>query len=571
MPAGGRFTIAAIFKGVDRISSPITRGANAVMLQSRRMRKALGKVDRTLKRVGKTAKSAFGVAGIAGVVAGAALALGAVVTKGADFEQALVGAGARFRDEFNQPIIKGTELFERLGKEARKVGAETEFTATQAAGGLEFLAKAGFSAQSSLKLLNPIVDLATASGLDLARAADIASDALGAFGKGDKDPTTLQRNFIDLSDKMAKTVNTANLGMEELFETIKKGAPSATAAGVPMETFLALTGQLSNAGLKASDAGTALKNVFLQIAKPSVQRDFARLGVSVKDLGTGEMRDFADILEDLQKSIGSESKITQAGILDQLFGKRGITAVSTILSTGIDRFRAYRDAVSDAAGTTRQMAAILRDTVRGELNTMSSAIEGLTLSLFAANAEGFSALIEGVTTAARAMQQFSDQNQELVGTTGKVLGVGVLALVIAGLTTLLALGLSAIGLPGLIAGAVTAAVAVIISQLDNIKKWFTDFFASNLFEKALRLAAFALPGNFTFMPGEAAPGSDTPFEFPNPPPRSEGSSFASSLQEIITKSENLLTIRDETGRAELDKRPVVAGGLRLNLESSGLL
>jgi len=574
VPAGGRFTIAAVFKAFDKVTAPVSRMTNKIQKSQRRIRNSLRKTNMALKRVGKTARSTFGVAGMAGAIAAAALAMGAVVTKGADFEQAIVGAGSRFKNELGKPIVKGTAAFKELADEARRVGEVTEFTATEAAGGLNFLAKAGFSAQSSLKLLGPIVDLATASELDLARAADIASDALGAFGRGSDDPTQLQRNFIDLSDKMAKTVNTANLGMEELFETIKKGGPAATAAGVPLETFLAITGQLSNAGLKASDAGTALKNVFLQLAKGSVQKDLGRLGVATKELETGELRDFADIMDDLQESIGGKSKITQAGILDQLFGKRGITAVATILATGVDGFRKYREAIEGAAGTTREMAKILRDTTRGELNVMNSAIESLALTLFELNSEDISRVIAQITEAAREAAAFAKANPEIILTAEKIAGVGLAFLVVGGIAAVVGAGVAFIFAHpvALALGAAAAAAALLLANLERIKKLGTDFFETSLLQKLALVSRFISGGAGSGFVGLSQLGGDEerkPAEFPQPAPRSEGATFTERVTEMLQTARHELRITGDTDRAELDTRPTVAGGLRISLEPSG--
>ena len=128
---------------------------------------------------------------------------------------------------------------------------------------------AGFNAEQAMKMLPGITSLATVANVDLARATDIASDALGAFNLMTNDTVQLQKNLNRVNDVSAKTTTMFNTDLNALFESVKAGASTFTAAGQSMESFNALVGVMSNAGVKGSESGTSLRNVMLRLADPT--------------------------------------------------------------------------------------------------------------------------------------------------------------------------------------------------------------------------------------------------------------------------------------------------------------
>lgn len=473
----GRFSIESVFRATDRVTRPITRMTGKVQQSFRRIGSAVNRVNTKMKAMARTARSSFGVGGVAGAIAVTGLAIRSVITKGAEFEQALVGAAARF----TEPIEKGTEAWKALEEQALSTGAATEFTATSAARGLGFLAKAGFSAVASLKLLPGIVNLATASELELARASDIASDAIGAFGKMVKDPEQLAKNFARVSDSMSKATNSANLDLETLFETIKKGAPAATAAGVSMETFIALTGRLANMGLKGSDAGTALKNVFLKLADKGVQKKLKNIGVAVKDVETGELRDFADILDDIATATVKGKKIDVAGFINEVFGLRGVTAVVSLLGEGTEGLRNLRRELLNSTGSTDILAQKLRETRSGALKELGSAWESLVLQISKSNDTGIATSIEQATAAVRALSGFFKNFPaagKALGILVAMLGVALaLGLVVAGIAAAISFVAGSAVAAGIATAALVAANVAWLASFDPIKRmiaWVMD-------------------------------------------------------------------------------------------------
>lgn len=392
-----RFSVEAIFKAVDRVSAPVSRMQNRVGKFTRSAEKSFRKLNKQVGKFGAGMKKAAVAA-----VAGAALIGKAIVdvTKaGAEFGRAIGSAAAKFPDD----IKRGSAEFKALEKAARDVGSATEFTATQAAQGLGFLAKAGFDAKFSMAALAPIVDFATASELDLATAADIASDAIGSFGLNTDDPIQRLTNLNRVMDVMSKTANSTNTSVEELFEAVRDGAPIASAAGVSIETFSSTMGFLASNGIKAGKAGTAAKNITLALAgvgnKAAVT--FKRLGVSLQD-SEGNLRDQFDVMDDLRNQLKGMGSLERVNVLSAIFGKIPLAAATKLLESSGQEVRGLRKELEAAGGSSKRTAEFIRNDVKGSLDGLNSAIDGVKISIFALNEGPMKDAIDKMTDWVRA-------------------------------------------------------------------------------------------------------------------------------------------------------------------------
>jgi len=300
--------------------------------------------------------------------------VGEVVTEFIDFDQAVTSAAAKFPER----IRRGTKAFDELAEAARKVGAETQFTAAEAARGLNFLAMAGFTSEQAIALLPKTVDLATVAEMDLSRATDIASDALGAFGLMTNDTAQLTKNLSRVNDVFAKTITTANVNMEDLYESMKDAGPVLTATGGSLEDFAAMAGLIGSAGIKGSKAGTTLKNAFLNLAAPTKQmiNKMKSLRVEAIDPLTKNLKDPVTILGDLAKATEGMGTAQRAAALNTIFGKRAIAGMATLLDLGGEKIDAYRQKMIDAGGSASEMAEDMRKSLGNRLEALkSSAIE----------------------------------------------------------------------------------------------------------------------------------------------------------------------------------------------------
>lgn len=396
----GRFSVEAVFKAIDRVSAPVSRMQNRISKMTRSMERGLHRVNKSMNNLGEGIKR-----GAIAATAALALTTGAmadVISVGAQFEQTLVNAAAKFPGE----VKKGTPAFKMLEDAARKTGATTEYSASQAAEALNFLAMAGFDAESAVSALPGVVDLATAAQVDLATATDVASDSLGAFGLMTKDSTQLGKNLARVNDLIAKTTTSANTTVELMFDTIKEGGPVATAAGASMETFAALTGELANAGIKGSKAGTTLKNMFIRLQAPTgaAAKTIKSLGIQLTNQD-GSLRDITQIIKQFNRATKNMGAAQKAAALQSVFGMESIAGVNVLMNAGEDQLKAYRTQLEASGGAASKMAATMRDTLQGRLKGLSSAIEGVKISIFSMTSGPLSDVVDKMTQWVRANGQ----------------------------------------------------------------------------------------------------------------------------------------------------------------------
>lgn len=393
--ASRRFAIEAVFKGIDRISRPLNKMQNSVHKFTRKMQRGMRSANRAATKVAKTLtrglKVGFAVATTAAV--GFAAAMRKIITVGAGFEKTIVAAAVKFPGK----IRAGTAAFKELEDAAREVGSTTEFTASQSAEALNFLAMAGFGAKQSIGALPKIVDLATIANIDLGRASDIATDTLGKLGLATDDLAQQDKNLTRVTDVLAETSVRANTSVDQLFEALIEGGGTATDVGASIETLGAFIGVLGNAGTKGSKAGTHLKNVFLGLAAatPKAKRALHGLGVKVAD-GSGNMRDMTEILDDLNGSLSKLGNVERAAKLRDIFGKIPIESVGILLKAGGEKLRDFRTKLEGAGGAAKEMASVMRDTTQGSIDSLTSAIEGGVISIFKMDL-GIRPIIDGMT------------------------------------------------------------------------------------------------------------------------------------------------------------------------------
>lgn len=379
--------------GVDKISSSV-KGIQKNLgvfgkTQQRVMSRASKATSGLRAGIANLAKAYLGIQGIRIVARG----ITQVINLNREFEKTLDGVTAKFGG-----LGKiGEEAFGGLKATAMEVGRSTEFSAQQAAEGLEFLAMAGFTAEQSMAALPQVVDLATAAGVDLSRATDIASDTLGAFGLTSKDAAEQAGYLARVNDVMASTVTSANTGMEDLFASFVKAGPQATSLGQSIETVSAVTGKLANAGLKGGDAGTALRNVMLRLSAPTGEaaKSLAALGINAFDT-QGNFRDIIQIMGDFEKQTASLTEEQKAQHLATIFGARTVGAVNVLLKEGSDSLAEYRTQLEGSGGAAGDMAAQMRDNLDGSIKGMQSRLQSIVLGSGSAFTETLKGIIDNM-------------------------------------------------------------------------------------------------------------------------------------------------------------------------------
>ena len=291
---------------------------------------------------------------------------GASVNTAVDFEQAMARVGA----------VSGAtgEDFEQLTQQAKDLGRETQFSASQAAASQENLARAGFKTNEILNAMPGLLNMAAAEGMDLANAADIASSAIRGFGL---DASEANR----VADVLAKTSSASNTSIALLGESLKYVAKPAAALGFSIEQTNAMLGVMANSGIKGSQAGTALKAAFLRLSQEPkrVAKALDALGVSSKD-AKGNLRAIPDLMVDLGKKMEGMGKATKLGYLANIFGAEAASGMLAIMESVADgSLPELEEALYGCSGAAQQMAERMNATAKGAMLRLESASEGLRI------------------------------------------------------------------------------------------------------------------------------------------------------------------------------------------------
>jgi TP901 family phage tail tape measure protein len=367
------FAVSTQFRAQDQVTRAFGRMDRGADRFGRNASRAFRRASRSGSRFGDIVKGILTAGAIRKGVGLLSRGLREATTEFISFDDAIKSSTARFGD-LDVKTKAGQKSIAELGNIARKVGAETEFTATEAAKGLELFALAGLSVSQSVGLLPGTVNLATAANTDLARAVEVGTKSLGAFGLMTKDTVQLQKNFTRVSDLLAATATSSQTDIDSMFESIAAGGITFTESGQTMETFAALVGKMANKTIIGEKAGTALRNVMLRLANPSKEAASALgfLGVQVADK-KGDFRDIIDIIGDFEKSTKGLGTQERAAALDIIFGKKAINSFNVILGEGSKSLRNYRDELIASGGASNRMAEIMRGSLGKRLAALKSA------------------------------------------------------------------------------------------------------------------------------------------------------------------------------------------------------
>lgn len=346
--------------------------ATAAIEQKRRALERLNRIEQTKKRGAALAQN-MGLAG-----AGAWFAGRAALSKAGGF----LGAGEEFEAQMSRVqaltrLDKNSAEFAALRAQARQLGADTMFSATEAAEGQAFLGMAGFDAKQIQAAMQGLLDMAKAGDTDLGRTADIGSNILGGFGLAAEEMSRV-------SDVLTQTMTTSNVTLEMLGETMKYVAPQARAAGASLEEMAAMTGLLGNVGIQSSQAGTALRAMLLRLAAPTgkATKALAALKVQTAD-AQGNMRGIIDVLADVAKATQGMGSARRMGYLKQIFGEEPASAVAELIDkAGSGGITAYLDKVRNSQGAAARTAQIMSDNMRGLRDELSSAWDDVKIGFF---------------------------------------------------------------------------------------------------------------------------------------------------------------------------------------------
>ena len=343
------------------------------------------------------------------------------ITKLGDLAQSVMDVGISFDTSMSKvKAISGanTEEMEQLTAKAEEMGATTKFTATEAADAMGYMAMAGWKTNDMISGIDGVMNLAAASGSELATTSDIVTDALTAFGESAGEAGRL-------ADIMAAASSNSNTNVEMMGETFKYAASLAGSLGYSMEDTAISIGLMANAGIKGSQAGTSLRGLFTRLSKQPKEAAAAMnaLGISMDD-GHGKMKSWMELMQDLRGSFGhiqmpleefqrSMSELDdelEAGEIDEeeyeeaqgklvkkaygaegalkaqyaamLAGTNGLSGFLALVNASDEDFNKLTTSVYQSEGAAREMAEIMKDNLSGDLTILGSAMDGFKKKLY---------------------------------------------------------------------------------------------------------------------------------------------------------------------------------------------
>lgn len=328
--------------------------------------------------------------GAAARVAGGAAATGAGLTRGVQGTLAAAAGGgivakgvatfAGFEQQMDRVLaVSGAtrQEFSKLNAQAKQLGADTSFSAREAADGMYQLSTAGFSAQEVMRTIPGTLDLAAASGTDLASAAELQATALRGFGLAAGDAGRV-------ADALTVTVNRSAVEMFDLSDSLKYIAPVARATGQSMESMLAALGLMGNVGVKGTQAGTTLRTALVRLTAPTEKSANAlqQLGIRGNELrGPKGLLPLPQIMRKIVDGAQGLDKGTRNAAIAAIFGREALSGMIAMIDQGPAALERNIKALQSSEGQAKRTSLIMRDNVAGAWDQFTGSLETAAIVL----------------------------------------------------------------------------------------------------------------------------------------------------------------------------------------------
>lgn len=412
-----------------------------------------------------------------------------------DFAKSAFSEMSDFEDAMNRAgVIAGANANEMaaLTEKAKEMGRTTKFTATEAAEAYKYMGMAGWKSGQMIDGLEGIMNLAAASGEDLATVSDIVTDALTAMGLQASDSA----HFADVLTAATLNSNTT-VGM--LGEAFKYAAPVAGALNYKIEDLTLALGLMANAGIKGAQAGTSLRTAIQRMttAPGQVAVEMEKLGLSVfnADRSAKPLSQLLGELREKFRGLDDQTKLTAENII---LGARAMTGIGAIIEATEDDYNRLQFVLQNAEGTAQRIAQKMLESFAGRVTLLQSAISGFKLQFTQDVLPLFSAFVNRITDVVISVSKLDDGTRKLVlafvafGAVigplvasfggvitllgGAVVGVGFLVSSVSTLSA--AIGISAAAFTGF-GAAIVASIAAIGGVIATFAAAFTDLMLNN--------------------------------------------------------------------------------------------
>lgn len=383
---------------------------------------------------------------------------------------AVVGVAAKFESAMSEvAAISGSsgKDLEALTDKAKQMGATTKFSASESAAALKYMAMAGWDTKAMLDGIDGVMQLAAASGEDLAQTSDIVTDAMTAFGM-----SADQANRF--ADVLAQTANRSNTSVALMGETFKYVAPVAGALGYSIEDTSVAIGLMANSGIKASIAGTSLKNLLTNLAKPTKQVAgyMDALGISLTD-SSGEMKPLSQLLVELRERFSGLTKSQKAEYAAGIAGKEGMAGLLAIVTASQSDFDKLTEAINNSNGAAKDVANVMLDNLGGQLTILKSTLEGIAIAFGDILLPTIKNVVSGLQSFLDWLTNLTDGQKQLIVTIAAIVAaIGPVLLIIGKLITsvvqIAKVVTSVVGVIAKIGPAVAGVVKAVVAALGPV-------------------------------------------------------------------------------------------------------
>lgn len=331
--------------------------------------------------------------------------------------------------------------FDALRDKAIEMGAKTKFSASDSADAFKYMAMAGWDASAMMDGIAGVMDLAAASGEDLATTSDIVTDALTAFGLQASDSA----HFADVLAQASSKSNT-NVGL--MGETFKYVAPVAGALGYSIEDTAVAIGLMANSGIKGSQAGTALRSTITRLAKPVGEAKDAveELGISITN-ADGTMKPLSQTMVELREKFAGLTEEQKAQYAAMLAGQEGMSGLLAIVNASDEDFQKLTDEINNANGAAEDMASVMMDNTAGAVEQLKGALESAGILIGEKLTPYIRKLAEWITGLVEKFNSLSEGEQEQIVKLGLILAaIGPVLLIMSKVISVVLMFAKAFGL-----------------------------------------------------------------------------------------------------------------------------
>lgn len=431
-----------------RLVVELTANINGFVQRMNEATRELRDLGSEVEQAGRTVAQSLGAAGVT-----VAIGLGFAVKTAADFEAQMDRVGA----------IAGAngEELKALEKTALDLGSSTSKSASEVAIGMENMAAMGYTANEILAAMPGVIAAAEASGEDMALVADVVSAALNGFG--------LEASKAShVADVMAAAANNSAASVNDLGYAFKYAAPIAKTTGVSLEELAAAIGLLTDAGMDGSQAGTTLRAALIRLSSPTKEAKtlMDEMGISITD-AEGNMKPLPDLLNDFAKATEGMGQAQKLAALSTIFGTEAASGMITLIEAGGTKVEELATKFENSSGAAQETAAQMKDNLKGSLEELTGAFETAQISIGSALAPAIRQIADALQGLVNWFNQLSPETQKFIAIglalTAALLILGsVVGFLVAGLGMLAAANWAVLGPVALVIAGITALIAVFV-------------------------------------------------------------------------------------------------------------